>query len=179
MYPERYLSSIIDWADASPYMMPHLAHRSHATDGTDLVKMHVLGCIAHGRDTYIFTCPPHIAQGHNVTIQTIDRVLLDIKRKDGRIPPILHIQLDNTTKQNKGKFLMAYLGYLVRQGVIKEAYCNFLPVGHTHEDIDQVFSRISVFSRRHDAADDGDLRWCIKKSFKKYGRAQLWPPGTL
>ena len=51
MYPERYLSLIIDGADSSPYMVPHLAHRSHAIDGTELVKMHVLGCIAHGRDT--------------------------------------------------------------------------------------------------------------------------------
>ena len=176
LYPARYLSLIIDGADASRYMVPHLAHRSHATDGADLVKMHVLGCIAHGRDTYAYTCPPHIAQGHNVTIQVLDRVLLDIKRKEGSLPPILHIQLDNTTKQNKGKFLMAYLGYLVRQGVIKEAYCNFLPVGHTHEDVDQFFSRISVFSRRHDAPDDETLRWCIRKSFKKYGRAPIVEP---
>ena len=66
---------------------------------------------------------------------------------------------------------MAYLGYLVRAGVVKEAYCNFLPVGHTHEDIDQIFSRISVFARRHDAASDVDLRWCIRRSCKKYGKA--------
>ena len=63
--PERYLSVIIDGADSSPYMLPHLAYRSHASDASNKVKMHVLGCIAHGRDTYAFTCPPHIAQGHD------------------------------------------------------------------------------------------------------------------
>ena len=173
MYPERYLSLIIDGADSSGMALPHLCERSHASDATPKIKMHILGCIAHGRDTYAFTCPPHIAQGHNITIQVLDRVLLDIKRKEGAIPPILHIQLDNTTKQNKGRFLMAYLAYLVQEGVIKEAYCNFLPVGHTHEDIDQFFSRVSVYCRHHNAPDPEALRECIRKAFKKYGKGPI------
>ena len=173
MYPNRYLSLIIDGADSSSMQIPHLAERSHASDACPKIKMHILGCIAHGRDTYAFTCPPHIAQGHNITIQVLDRVLLDIKKKEGSIPPILHLQLDNTTKQNKGRFLMAYLAFLVQQGVIKEAYCNFLPVGHTHEDIDQFFSRVSVFTRHHNAPDPETLRKCIRKAYKKYGREPI------
>jgi hypothetical protein len=173
MYPERYLSLIIDGADSSGMALPHLAERSHASDATPKIKMHILGCIAHGRDTYAFTCPPHIAQGHNITIQVIDRVLLDILDKEGAIAPILHIQLDNTTKQNKGRFLMAYLAYLVQEGVIKEAYCNFLPVGHTHEDIDQFFSRVSVYCRHHNAPDPEALRECVRRSYKKYGRSPI------
>ena len=98
---------------------------------------------------------------------------MDIKQKEGGIPPVLNIQLDNTTKQNKGRYLIAYLAYLVQQGVIKEAYCNFLPVGHTHEDIDQFFSRVSVFTRHHNAPDPEALRSCVRKSFKKYGRAPI------
>ena len=78
-YPDHYLSLIIDGADSSNCTLPHLAERSHASDACPKVKMHILGCIAHGRDTYAFTCPPHIAQGHNITIQVVDRVLLDIK----------------------------------------------------------------------------------------------------
>jgi hypothetical protein len=173
MYPERYLSLIIDGADSSNCTLPHLAERSHASDACPKVKMHILGCIAHGRDTYAFTCPPHIAQGHNITIQVLHEVLLAIKRAEGSIPPIIHIQLDNTTKQNKGRYLMAYLAYLIQQGVIKEAYCNFLPVGHTHEDIDQFFSRVSVYTRHHNAPDPETLRECIKRSYKKYGRSPI------
>lgn len=37
------------------------------------------------------------------------------------------------------KLYQAYLGQLVRDGVFKEIYVSFLPVGHTHEDIDQMF----------------------------------------
>ncbi len=34
---------------------------------------------------------------------------------------------------------MSYFEVLVGMGVIFEAFVSFLPVGHTHEDIDQVF----------------------------------------
>jgi len=37
------------------------------------------------------------------------------------------------------KSYQAYLGQLVRDGVFKDIYVSFLPVGHTHEDIDQMF----------------------------------------
>ena len=109
-HPERYLSLIIDGADSNTYQVPHFAYRSHASDAATKVKMHVMGASAHGRDTFIFTCPPHIAQGHNVTIQTIHEVLTRVKQEEGVVPPILNIQLDNTTKQNKGQHLIAYLG---------------------------------------------------------------------
>jgi hypothetical protein len=172
-HPARYLSLIIDGADSSGYALPHFAYRSHKSDATHKVKMHVLGAIAHGRDTYAFTCPPHIAQGHNVTIQVLHRVLTMIIEAEGCLPPILHIQLDNTTKQNKGRFLMAYLGYLVQQGVVREVYCNFLPVGHTHEDIDQFFSRLSVWCRRHDIPCPKDLLFGIRCCMRKYGKAPV------
>ena len=111
--------------------------------------MHILGCIVHGINTYAYTCPPHIAQGHNITIQVLYSVLLALLAQFGFLAPVLFLQLDNTTKQNKGRYLMAFLAYLVRMGVLKRVYINFLPVGHTHEDIDQYFSRLSVYLRRH------------------------------
>lgn len=33
---------------------------------------------------------------------------------------------------------MAYLGDLVARKIFRDIYISFLPVGHTHEDIDQV-----------------------------------------
>ena len=171
--PDRYLSVIIDGADSSPYMIPHFCYRSHRTDATPKVKMHVLGAIVHGRGTYAFTCPPHIAQGHNVTIQVLHEILVATQRIEGKIPPILNLQLDNTTKQNKGKYLVGYLGFLLRSGVIKEAYMNFLPVGHTHEDIDQFFSRVSTYSRRMNILTPSDLCQAIRCCYKKYGMAPI------
>jgi hypothetical protein len=63
------------------------------------------------------------------------------------------LQLDNTARQNKSKYIFSYLAWLVQTGQALEVIVSFLPVGHTHEDIDQLFSRLSVYLRKHDAHD--------------------------
>ena len=132
--------------------------------------MHIIGVISHGRQAYLKTCPSHIAQGHNVTIQAIYEVILDTLKKEGRLPPILHVQLDNTTKQCKGKFLLCFLAMLKAAGVFEQVQLGFLPVGHTHEDIDQLFSRISVRLRLKNAVSRLQLARVMQSSFKKYGK---------
>jgi hypothetical protein len=46
---------------------------------------------------------------------------------------------------------MAFLALLVEAGTFTKIIVSFLPVGHTHEDIDQFFSRIAMLLRRKDA----------------------------
>ena len=83
-------------------------------------------------------------QGTNATIEVLHRVLLHTLKQEGKLPATLYLQLDNTTKQCKSQFMLAYLGSLVDSGVFKRVVLSFLPVGHTHEDIDQMFSKISM-----------------------------------
>lgn len=80
----------------------------------------------------------------------LQRALRSYEESGKELPDTLYVQLDNTCKQNKSRFLMAYLGELVRVGVFSEVYVSFLPVGHTHEDIDQMFSRFAMAIRVHD-----------------------------
>ena len=72
-------------------------------------------------------------QGVNVTIEALHRTLRAYEESGNSLPPTLYLQLDNTCKQNKSRFMMAYLGELVRMGVFESIYVSFLPVGHTHE----------------------------------------------
>ena len=55
--------------------------------------------------------------------------------------------MDNTYKDNKNRYVMAYCNMLVDLGVFERVELNFLPVGHTHCDVDQLFSRIAVALR--------------------------------
>ena len=48
-------------------------------------------------------------------------------------------------RENKNRYLFAYLKSLVDCGIFEHIYLNFLPVGHTHCDIDQLFSRVATF----------------------------------
>jgi len=144
--PHKYLSIIIDGADQSKHDMPHFKDMSHLTNELRRIKMHLYGALVHGRGAYAFTMTDHESQGHNSTIQVLHSLLLEIG-KTGPIPPMLKLQLDNTTKQNKGQYLFAYLSLLVEYGIFEGIEVSYLPVGHTHEDIDQFFSRIAVWLR--------------------------------
>ncbi len=74
-----------------------------------------------------------------------------------RKPDTLFEQLDNTAKDNKNRYVMAFCDWLVHQGVFKTVQVNFLPVGHTHEDIDRKFSRLSVALSCQDTVTLTDL----------------------
>ena len=50
-----------------------------------------------------------------------------------KFPPVLYLQLDNTWKDNKNRYVFGYAGMLVRTGVFKNVVVSFLPKGHTHE----------------------------------------------
>ena len=165
----RYLSLIIDGADAHRFSIPHFAVKSHASDASWKCKIYILGCIAHGHAPYIYLVPSNVAQGHNITIQVLYETVLQIRRTKGKVPPVLYLQLDNTTKQNKGAPLMVFLAHLVQIGVFEKIYVSFLPVGHTHTDVDQMFSRISVYLRTHNALTRECMMQHIRRSFQKNG----------
>jgi hypothetical protein len=145
-WPKDFLSIIIDGADQSKHDMPHFKDMSHLTNELRRIKMHLYGALVHGRDAYAFTITDHEAQGHNSSIQVLHYILVDIA-KNGKVPSVLKLQLDNTTKQNKGQYVFAYLSMLIEYGIFENIEVSYLPVGHTHEDIDQFFSRVSVWLR--------------------------------
>ena len=111
----------------------------------------------------------NVCMGNNATIDVLYRTLIDLKKKTGKLPPKLYLQLDNTSRQCKGFGVMGYLGMLVDHGVFEKIVCSFLPVGHTHEDIDQFFSRLAVYMRNESAYDLEEFGECIRKSYKRDG----------
>ena len=88
------MSVIIDGADQSEHELPHFASATKTSDEAYKAKVHLMGAIAHHRDTYLFTCPGHVKQGHNVTIQTLWDVLVDIVEKNGCLPSTLYGHTD-------------------------------------------------------------------------------------
>ncbi|KAL3687735.1 hypothetical protein R1sor_014044 [Riccia sorocarpa] len=60
------------------------------------------------------------------------------------LPPNLYIQLDNSAKDNKNWTVMAFCSELVARGCCKTITMSFLVVGHTHEDVDDFFSKVNA-----------------------------------
>jgi hypothetical protein len=139
-----FLSIIIDGADQQKNGVPRYCEKTYALQGAWRMPIHVYGALVHGYDPQIFLIPDHVRQGVNVTVEVLQRTLRQLEEDGVELPPTLYLQLDNTAKQNKSRFLIAYLGELVKMGVFQNVYVSFLPVGHTHEDIDQLFSRLAT-----------------------------------
>ena len=64
------------------------------------------------------------------------------------LPPILNVQMDNATRDNKNRYVYAFWSLLVAKRIYREVYVNFMIVGHTHDDIDALFGRWSMLLKK-------------------------------
>ena len=60
------------------------------------------------------------------------------------LPPVLNVQMDNATGDNKNRYVFAFWSLLVAKKIFREVYVSFMLVGHTHDDIDALFGRWSM-----------------------------------
>ena len=70
--------------------------------------------------------------------------LLEHQLSGTALPPILNVQVDNATGDNKNRFVFCFWSLLVANKIFREVYVNFMIVGHTHDDIDALFGRWSM-----------------------------------
>jgi hypothetical protein len=168
------LSMIVDAADQSLYALPYHHIATHTSQKSLRIPVHLMGVLIHGRAVHAYTYFENFKQGNNVTIEAIHASLADQLAKNGSLPSTLYVQLDNTSKQCKGRYMIGWLGYLILTGVFTSIVLSFLPVGHTHEDIDQIFSRLSVYLACHNAFNLEQLHEAIRGSYqtKEGHRAQ-------
>ena len=52
-----------------------------------------------------------------------------------QLPPILNVQMDNATGDNKNRYVFYFWSLLVANKIFREVYVNFMIVDHTHDDI--------------------------------------------
>ena len=159
-------SLILDAADQAEYGLPYFKCVSHSTQAKWRVKSHLMAGIAHGRQVYGFSFLDNCKHGANINIESMWRICEDTLKREGRLPRKFYLQLDNTSKQCKNRFLLGWLACLVQWGVFDEVVVSFLPVGHTHEDIDQIFSRLAMYLRHHDSRSRIEMMDGFASSYK-------------
>ena len=143
-FPQNVMSWVIDGSDASAWSLSHFAQVTHDTQAAKKVKSKVYGIIVHGYWASLYTFNSVLPGGTNVTVEIMHQTLLKLRQEGKPLPKVLYVQLDNTVKDNKSKYVMSYLYLLVCVGVFDEIHVFFFQVGHTHCDQDQIFSRSSV-----------------------------------
>ncbi|KAL3682798.1 hypothetical protein R1sor_000820 [Riccia sorocarpa] len=68
----------------------------------------------------------------------------NVRRPFKPLPHVFMLQMDNSAKDNKNVHVLAFCSELVIRGVFETVGVNFLMVGHTHEDVDVLFSKVSA-----------------------------------
>lgn len=162
LQPDQYLSNIVDGADQSAFGLPHFMVKTKDDRGHSL-KVRLIGLLEHNQKNRLrlFTLTEEFPTGANHVVESIHRFLTE-RINQATLPRTFYVQVDNCTKENKNRFLFAYMESLLRWKLFDEIVVAFLPVGHTHEDIDQTFSRTSDRLRCNDAITLEDLHGELK-----------------
>ena len=167
LHSSDFCSIIVDGADQSAYGLPHFTTKPKSQRGHSM-KVKLIGLLEHrvlNRLT-LFTMTEEHSTGANHVVEVIHR-FLNKKREDGSLPPKLFVQLDNCSRENKNRYLLSYFEMLIALGVFDSIEVGFLPVGHTHEDVDQAFSQTSSRLRVHNAITLTDLHRELKETNKR------------
>jgi hypothetical protein len=146
LFPKYFVHIEIDGMDNAKTNVPRTRYGTHAktVEATgEPLQTRLLGCLVESIGFFAFWTWPTYRQGTALTWTALIWTINFLISKEGFVAPILFLQLDNCGKDNKNQIAFAFLGYLVYVGVFKEVYMHFLPVGHTHIDIDQRFSNVS------------------------------------
>ncbi len=171
--PGEVLSVIIDGADQTKFGIPRFIEKSKSESG-HAIKQKITGVLFHSglrKDDFMayLSSSDNLPGGANQTIDAFSRcflVLLEHRAFMHNLtqPKQLYVQLDNTGKDNKNRYFMAFCEWLIYHGIFECIHVNFLPVGHTHEDVDRKFSRVSVALSCQDTISIQDLHRAIRNS---------------
>ncbi len=166
--PQEAWSIIIDGADQTAFGLPHFVTKTKSQRGHTL-KIKLVGLLEHcsTNKLRLLTMTEEHRTGANHIIEALHRYLMDRSVADSP-PPRFYIQVDNCTRENKNRYFFSYVESLIRWKIFKEIEVSFLPVGHTHEDIDQAFSTTSGRLNNHDAVTLQDLLQELRQVYNKY-----------
>ncbi|KAK3276905.1 hypothetical protein CYMTET_15056 [Cymbomonas tetramitiformis] len=154
----KYASVIIDGMTQWTTRLPHFRRIPKHLDSKDFLDVHNMGSMIENVGRFMDFNYANFKDDANFLVNVLHRDILRIQehRRNGDgensypMPEVLYVQLDNVST-NKSKLMLAYAAWLVHTGVFRKVKLNFLLVGHTHENIDQMFSRFSVRLRRKQA----------------------------
>ena len=166
-----YCSIIVDGADQSAFGLPHFTSSTKGQRG-HAMKVKLVGLLEHGIQNmlYLFTMTEEMQTGANHIVEAIHR-FLNVRASKRDLPRCMFVQLDNCSRENKNHFLLSYIELLVSQRVFDVIEVAFLSIGHTHEDIDQIFPQTASRLRANNAVTLPDLHQQL--AFANNGRTEV------
>ena len=169
----------MDFMDQAKTYVPHFKQSEKIKDLSHQLNWRIMGVRVHGVKDYFYLVDESLPGGGDPVTSILLEVLCDLF-DSGIVPPARHVdlflQFDNCG-ENKNKVLFGVLSVLVtffwvKRGVKLYVEVNFLIVGHTHEDIDQLFKLIADHIRHKSLMTPKHFIACIEA----WGRRPGAPP---
>lgn len=144
------MSIIIDGMDQDKSNVPRSSTNAKEIKAVEPYPFSIVGVMVHGFEYRSYVVKPTWKHDTNLTIHLLMKTLVRVLETTGRLPPILYLQMDNCWRENKNQYLMTFLSLLLKLKVFVKIKLNFDLVGHTHEDIDQMFKVLNEYLKRGD-----------------------------
>ena len=135
------MSVIIDGMDQHNTAVPHFVRESKSTNGAWKLLTHVTGAIVHGRGQHCYIDVKEFPHDSNLTIMVL---LLILQRYSDHLPKVLYLQLDNCGRENKNKYVFAFLCLLVELGVFEKVSLITLSLAHKMYQTSHMFTNFIV-----------------------------------
>ena len=136
------MSVIMDAMDSQKCDIPHVHGHPKCWDNAPKLKSQFGGFIMHGVGSRIFVFKEGLGKDANLWCSLFVKALTEEKQEREKKglpwPKVLYVQMDNGG-DNKNKELFMVGELLPRLGLFVKVKYSFLPVGHTHKDIDAMF----------------------------------------
>ena len=116
---------IIDGMDQSKTNLPNTKLISKSTSSLWRLRTHITGVILHtkaphgGKLKYCYIDLLQYPHDSNLTLTAIINVLVDFSR-NYRLPEVLYIQMDNTCRENKNKYVLTFCAILVELQIFRK-----------------------------------------------------------
>lgn len=144
----RKITAIIDSMDHSKFaFQKSLALHSKAFAQFIRPTLSTTCCILHGYCTLFYVSEPHVEHGSSWTAEVLAHSLNVLQEQYPALDlRACHISLhgDNSSKELKNNCTMQLASSLVSLRRARSISLNFLQSGHSHEDVDQLFSSLAA-----------------------------------
>ena len=132
--------------DNSKSYLPRYLEKSKDQVQKERLPSKISGCslyngwYEHNRKVLFYINHDVFENGSNLIVTLVYLLLQEFVKDWSKLPRKLHLNMDNCWKENKNRYLFSFLSCLLELHIFDEITCDYLMVGHTGNEIDQLFS---------------------------------------
>lgn len=123
-YPDKFMTIIIDGMDQAKTNLPNTTLISKSTSSLWRLRTHITGALLHtkapcGKYAYGFVDLLQWPHDSNLTLSILMKVIYEYG-KDRPLPYTLYLQMDNTCRENKNKYVLTFCALLVQLQIFQK-----------------------------------------------------------